>query len=105
SIEVGEELTQRLEQLAAETGTTLFMVLLAAYTVLLHKYTGQEDIIVGTPIAGRGHTDVEHVVGMFVNTLALRNRPRAEQTFTALLKEVKENALKAYENQDYPFEK
>ncbi|WP_433709133.1 amino acid adenylation domain-containing protein [Paenibacillus illinoisensis] len=105
SIEVDEELTQRLEQLAVETGTTLFMVLLAAYTVLLHKYTGQEDIIVGTPIAGRGHTDVEHVVGMFVNTLALRNRPRAEQTFTALLKEVKENALKAYENQDYPFEK
>ncbi|MBY0220760.1 amino acid adenylation domain-containing protein, partial [Paenibacillus illinoisensis] len=104
SIEVGEELTQRLEQLAVETGTTLFMVLLAAYTVLLHKYTGQEDIIVGTPIAGRGHTDVEHVVGMFVNTLALRNRPKAEQTFTALLEEIKETALEAYENQDYPFE-
>ena len=68
--------------MAAESGATLYMVLLAAYTVLLHKYSGQEDIIVGTPIAGRTHADLQPLIGMFVNTLAIRIvRPGAKRSF------------------------
>ncbi|PUA36528.1 non-ribosomal peptide synthetase [Paenibacillus elgii] len=93
-----------LKQLAAETGATLYMVLLAAYTVLLHKYTEQTDIVVGTPIAGRPHADLEHLIGMFAGTLALRNYLAPEKTFRDYVREVKEHALHAYENQDYPFE-
>lgn len=80
------------------------MTLLAAYNVLLSRYTGQEDIIVGSPIAGRPHADLQDIIGMFVNTLAMRNHPQGEKTFIEFLKEVKENALKAYDNQDYQFE-
>ncbi|RIE00482.1 hypothetical protein D3H35_28285 [Cohnella faecalis] len=98
------ELSAGLNRIAAETGTTLYMVLLAGYNVLLSKYTGQEDIVVGTPIAGRPHADVENIIGMFVNTLAMRSRPAGEKTFTAYLQEVKEVALQAYEHQEYPFE-
>ncbi|WP_036694188.1 condensation domain-containing protein, partial [Paenibacillus tyrfis] len=93
-----------LRQLAAQTGSTLYMVLLAAYTALLHKYTGQEDVIVGTPIAGRPHADLESIIGMFVNTLALRHYPAGEKMFHDYVQEVKETSLKAFENQDYPFE-
>ncbi|MED4570421.1 tyrocidine non-ribosomal peptide synthetase TycC [Brevibacillus agri] len=100
----GKERLERLQQVAAETGTTLYMVLLAAYNVLLSKYTGQEDIIVGTPVAGRSHADVEQIMGIFVNTLAMRNQPASSKTFAQLLQEVKRNALAAYDHQDYPFE-
>ncbi|MDI3412132.1 condensation domain-containing protein [Bacillus sonorensis] len=65
-------MAHKLKQLAGESGATLFMVLLAAYQTLLARYSGQEDIIVGSPIAGRPHADLEKIVGMFVNTLALR---------------------------------
>jgi non-ribosomal peptide synthetase component F len=80
------------------------MLLLAVYTILLSKYSGQEDIVVGTPIAGRPHADLENLIGMFVNTLAMRNYPTPMKTFAQFLKEVKDNALKAYDNQDYQFE-
>ncbi|MBU2699290.1 amino acid adenylation domain-containing protein [Sporomusaceae bacterium BoRhaA] len=103
--ELGEELTSKLNKLAKETSTTLYMVLLAAYNVLLAKYTGQEDIIVGSPIAGRPHVDLNNILGMFVNSLAIRSYPKGSITFLAFLKNVRENALKAYENQDYQFEK
>ncbi|SCW30123.1 non-ribosomal peptide synthase domain TIGR01720/amino acid adenylation domain-containing protein [Paenibacillus tianmuensis] len=101
---VGQAGSERLRQLAAQTGSTLYMVLLAAYMTLLHKYTGQEDVIVGTPVAGRPHADLEPVIGMFVNTLALRSYPAGEKTFLGYLQEIREHALKAYEHQDYPFE-
>ncbi|MCR8843449.1 amino acid adenylation domain-containing protein [Paenibacillus sp. SC116] len=101
---IGKQRSERLRQLAAHTGSTLYMVLLAAYTALLHKYTGQEDVIVGTPIAGRPHADLERLIGMFVNTLALRTRPSGDKTFYDYVMEIKEHALEAYENQDYPFE-
>ena len=100
----GRELAVGLKNLAAATGGTLYMVLLAAYNVLLSKYAGQEDIIVGSPSAGRPHTDLEGIIGMFVNTLAMRNRPESGKTFKEFLLEVKANALSAYENQDYQFE-
>ncbi|WP_010248522.1 non-ribosomal peptide synthetase [Acetivibrio cellulolyticus] len=102
--ETGLEIKQKVNSLARESGSTMFMVLLAAYNILLMKYTGQEDIIVGSPIAGRPHADLESMVGIFINTLAMRNRPCGEKTFKAFLNEVKENALKAYANQDYQFE-
>ncbi|MEK3918735.1 amino acid adenylation domain-containing protein [Paenibacillus sp. FSL K6-2393] len=102
--DVDASLSARLRELAAERESTLYMVLLAAYTVMLSKYSGQEDLIVGTPVAGRTNADLEPVIGMFVNTLALRNRPSGEKTFLSYLDEVKETALGAFENQDYPFE-
>jgi len=80
------------------------MVLLSLFYVLLAKLSGQEEIIVGSPIAGRKHSDLEPILGMFVNSLALRNYPRGEKTAGELLKEVKTKVLKAFENQDYPFE-
>ncbi|RPE04909.1 non-ribosomal peptide synthetase, partial [Paenibacillus polymyxa] len=101
---LGREVSERLKELAAHTGSTLYMVLLAAYTALLHQYSGQEDIVVGTPIAGRPHADLEPILGMFVGTLALRNYPTAEHTFRSYVEEVKVRALQAYEHQDYPFE-
>mgnify|MGYP005834128821 CR=1 FL=1 len=104
SFGLDSEAAKELNKLASETGSTLYMVLLAAYNVLLSKYTGQEDIIVGSPVAGRLHTDLDSIIGMFVNTLAMRNYPESKKTFKEFLTEVRDNALKAYENQDYQFE-
>lgn len=98
------EKSEALKRLAGDSGATLYMLLLAAYSVLLHKYAGQEDIVVGTPIAARSHADLQPIIGMFVNTLALRLGPTAERTFLDYLQDVKETTLGAYEHQDYPFE-
>ena len=105
SFELEEELTHRLNQLAIEEETTLFMVLLAGYQILLSKRSGQEEIVVGSPIAGRPHPDLENILGIFVNTLPFINRPEREKNFREYLREVKENALQVFENQDYPFER
>ncbi|KAF6583811.1 hypothetical protein H6F38_36075, partial [Paenibacillus sp. EKM208P] len=78
------------------------MVLLAAYKTLLFKYSGQEDIVVGTPIAGRQHHDLQPVIGMFVNTLALRSFPEGDKSFYEYVQEVKDQVLDAFEHQDYP---
>ncbi|CCF12774.1 plipastatin synthase subunit D [Brevibacillus laterosporus GI-9] len=102
--EIDTDLTNKLKELSAQNGSTLFMPLLAAYNVLLAKYTGQQDMIVGSAIAGRQHADLESIIGMFVNTIPLRNKPNADKTFRMFLHEVKENLLKAYEHQDYPLE-
>jgi len=102
--EIDEELTKKLVQITKATGSTMYMVLLSSINILLSKYSGQEDIIVGSPIAGRPHADLEHIIGMFVNTLAMRNYPNGEKTYKEFLREVKENSLGAYENQDYQFE-
>ncbi|WP_164473115.1 non-ribosomal peptide synthetase [Clostridium sp. E02] len=101
---INRELTQDLKKIAESTNATMYMVLLAAYNVLLYKYTGQEDIVVGSPISGRTHEDIQDIIGMFVNTLAMRNYPEGRKTFKEFLIELKENALNAYENQDYQFE-
>ncbi|ASS75398.1 hypothetical protein CIG75_10620 [Tumebacillus algifaecis] len=98
------ELASRLKKLAVDEGATLYMALLALLNVLLHKYSGQEDIVIGSPVAGRNHSDLDRVIGMFVNTLALRNKPEAEKTFRQFLADVKHNALEAFENQDFPLE-
>lgn len=99
-----EELTSRIAQRTAETGTTSYMMLLAVFNVLLAKYTRQGDIVVGSPIAGRRHPDLEKIIGMFVNMMAMRNHPTDTKTFSQLLGEVKTTALEAFENQDYQFE-
>ncbi|WP_066501828.1 non-ribosomal peptide synthetase [Abyssisolibacter fermentans] len=101
---IDNELKQKLLNIAKENNITLYMILLAAYNILLYKYTGQEDIIIGSPIAGRQHDDLENIIGVFINSLAMRNYPNGDKTFIELLKEVQENSLKAYENQDYQFE-
>ncbi|MBD8499799.1 non-ribosomal peptide synthetase [Paenibacillus arenosi] len=98
------DLRERIHKLAADTGTTLYMVMLAAYTVLLAKYSGQEDIVVGTPTAGRPHADLEQMVGMFVNTLAVRNCPKGTLTFLDYVQATKECVLEAFEHQEYPYE-
>ena len=98
------EVASGLHKLARENGSTLYMVLLAAYTAFLSRLSGQEDIIVGSPIAGRPHKDLEPILGMFVNTLALRTRPEGGKPFVQYLQEVRETAMEAFEHQDYPFE-
>ncbi|WP_159882307.1 non-ribosomal peptide synthetase [Paenibacillus puerhi] len=99
-----ETLTEGLRELARTTGATLQMVLLSAFYILLSKYSGQEDIIIGIPVAGRPHADLQNLIGMFVNTLPLRNKPAGELRFIEFLEQVKEHSLLAYENQNYPFE-
>lgn len=104
-IPIDSNLTQKLKNLAHENSVTLFSVLLSAYYILLLKYTGQKDIIIGTSTAGRRHADINDIFGVFINTVALRNYPDSEKTFTGFLREVGENSLSAFDNQDYPFEK
>ncbi|MCM3008271.1 plipastatin non-ribosomal peptide synthetase PpsC [Bacillus subtilis] len=104
SFTLDQEVTSGLYKLARENGSTLYMVLLAAYTAFLSRLSGQEDIIVGSPIAGRPHKDLEPILGMFVNTLALRTRPEGGKPFVQYLQEVRETAMEAFEHQDYPFE-
>jgi amino acid adenylation domain-containing protein len=102
--ELDEELTSQLKTIATEYEATLFMVLLSVYCILLSKYSEQEDVVVGVPIAGRSHADLEHVIGFFVNTLAMRNYPVKDKKFSEFLEEVKNNSLQDYENQAYQFE-
>lgn len=89
SFEINPELSVKLNKLATDNGATLYMVLMAAYNVLLSRYTGQEDIIVGSPVAGRPHADLQGIIGMFINTLAIRNYPEGEKTFVQFLQEVR----------------
>ncbi|MCP5052898.1 MAG: amino acid adenylation domain-containing protein, partial [bacterium] len=98
------ELTQRIKQLSREQGVTIYMTLLAALNVLLSRYSGQTDIVVGSPIANRTHHHTEDLIGFFVNTLVLRNQLNGEQTFSEVLKQVRQTALGAYGRQDIPFE-
>jgi len=102
---LSKRLLEQLKQLSLQEGTTLFMTLLAAFKVLLHRYTEQEDIVVGIPIANRNRAEIEHLIGFFVNTLVLRTDLSANPTFRELLGRVREVALGAYDHQDLPFEK
>jgi phthiocerol/phenolphthiocerol synthesis type-I polyketide synthase E len=100
---LGKEETLKLKRVAKEENVTMFALFLSIYNTLLYKLTGQEDIVIGTVTAGRRHADLEGLIGMFVNTLALRNYPCGDKLFTDLLKEVKRRSLKAFDNQDYQF--
>ncbi|WP_068776051.1 non-ribosomal peptide synthetase [Paenibacillus sp. FJAT-26967] len=99
-----EELTLKIKAFARERGTTLYTVLLGAYSMLLSKWSGEEDIIIGTPVAGRNHSQLEGLLGMFVNTVAIRSFPESYRTVGDYLSELHEDVLRALEHQDYPFE-
>ena len=103
--EIDAQLTTKIRGLLhREAGITLYMLLLAVYTVLLSIYSGQEDIVVGSPIAGRNHEDLQKILGMFVNMLPMRNYPRRTRIFREFLREVQENSIQAFANQDYQFD-
>ncbi|WP_433746030.1 amino acid adenylation domain-containing protein [Paenibacillus amylolyticus] len=104
SFAIDESFLVQLESLAQETNTTLYMVLLSAYNILLYKYSGQEDIIVGTSLSGRNHESSERTVGLFMQTLALRSQPSGDKTINAYLEEIKTHTIDAFEHQDYPFD-
>ncbi|MBW4417614.1 MAG: amino acid adenylation domain-containing protein [Myxacorys californica WJT36-NPBG1] len=105
SFVLSQLLHQALLKLSQQEGTTLFMTLLAAFKTLLHRYTGQEDILVGTPIANRNRAELEDLIGFFVNTLVLRTDLTSNPSFRELLSRVRHVALEAYAHQDLPFEK
>ncbi len=102
---LNQRLTQQLRDLSRSEAVTLFMTLLAAFDVLLSKYSGQQDIAVGTGIANRNRSETEGLIGFFVNALVLRVRLEPELSFRELLKRVRETTLEAYQHQDVPFEK
>lgn len=99
------DLTLRLNRLGQRSGTTLFMTLLAAIGILLSRYSGRKDIIVGSPIANRTRKEIESLIGFFANTIVLRMDLSGDPSFTSLLKRIKEVALEAYAHQDVPFER
>ncbi|NEP59017.1 MAG: amino acid adenylation domain-containing protein [Symploca sp. SIO2G7] len=104
SFTLNQELTTKLQNLARDSGTTLFMTLYAAFSTLLSRYSGQLDIVVGTTIANRNRSEIEGLIGFFVNTLVLRTNLENNPSFQELLTQVRETTLKAYEHQDVPFE-
>ncbi|KAF0146929.1 MAG: non-ribosomal peptide synthetase, partial [bacterium] len=97
-------LSRQIKHLSQQQGCTLFMTMLAAFNLLLSRYSGQDDLLVGTPIANRTHSQTENLIGLFVNTLVLRTRIAEQDSFISLLAQVRENALGAYAHQDVPFE-
>ncbi|MEM8722032.1 MAG: amino acid adenylation domain-containing protein [Cyanobacteria bacterium P01_G01_bin.39] len=99
------DLTNKLHKIGQKENVTLFMTLLSAFKVLLHRYTSLEDILVGSPIANRSQPECENLIGVFLNTLVLRSNLSGNPTFRELLQQVKQVALDAYSNQDLPFEK
>ena len=105
SFVLDEELSQRLKALSRREGVTLFMVLLGAYGVLLSRYSGAQEVVVGTPVAGRTRMETEGLIGFFVNTLALRVKVQGERSFREVLEGVRRVALGGYEHQELPFEK
>ncbi|WP_292772060.1 amino acid adenylation domain-containing protein [Nostoc sp. NOS(2021)] len=104
-LELPKKLIDALEKLSQQEGVTLFMTLLAAFKTLLYRYTHQEDIALGSPIANRNRSEIEGIIGFFVNSLVLRSNLSGNPTFQELLGRVREVTLGAYSHQDLPFEK
>jgi len=102
---LNQNLSERLRELARQEGLTLFMLLLAGFKALLYRYTHQEEIVIGSPIAGRKQVETEGLIGLFVNLLALRTRVSGDLTFRNLLARIRELTLGAYSHQDLPFDK
>ncbi|WP_165760157.1 non-ribosomal peptide synthetase, partial [Niastella populi] len=100
---IGAQAITRLKKYAEKNGGSLFMGLIAAWNVLMYRYTSQKDIIIGTPLNGREHADTIDQIGFYVNTLAIRNKLSPEENFGSVFKKVKQNMLDAYAHQAYPF--
>jgi amino acid adenylation domain-containing protein len=105
SVVFSPPLMQALKALSQQQEVTLFMTLLATFQALLYRYTGQDDIVVGFPIAGRNRREIEGLIGFFVNTLVLRTNLSGNPSFRALLSRVRKGTLEAYSHQDFPYEK
>ena len=105
TIRLSPQLTADLKTLSQKQGVTLFMTLLAGYQILLHRHTGEDDIVVGTPIAGRQMPETENLIGLFINTLPMRTSLAGDPSFGEVLTRVKATALGAYAHQDLPFER
>jgi len=105
TLRVSSELTARLRELGRREGATLYMTLLAVWKVLLARLSGERDVVVGTPVAGRVSRELEPLIGFFVNTLVLRTELSGEQSFVAVLKRIREVCLEAYAHQEVPFER
>ncbi|MDD4639606.1 MAG: condensation domain-containing protein, partial [Bacteroidales bacterium] len=99
------ELSSALRQLSSDKNSTLFITTLALFNVLFYKYTGQKDIVIGTPVANRDSYEIKDQIGFFLNTVALRNKFEDSQSFNEFLAGVRDNTLKAYNNQSYPFDR
>ncbi len=104
TFEISPHETMKLKEYAREEDTTMFIVVLALFYVFLFKLSGQKDVVVGTPVAGRRYSELFNIIGIFINTLALRNYLEGDESFALFLKEVKAKTLEAFENQEYPFE-
>lgn len=102
---VGPVVSKGLQEMALRYNASLFMILLAAIKVLLYKYTGQQDIVIGTPVAGREHADLERQIGFYLNTLALRTKLESAGSIRELIAQVKHTALEAFAHQAYPFDR
>jgi amino acid adenylation domain-containing protein len=103
--QIDRELTRSIRGICQQSGSTLFMLLLAAFATLLSRYSGQDDVVIGSPIANRHRSEVESIVGCFINTLVLRTKLQGNPTFLELLAQVRETTLGAYDRQDFPLEK
>ncbi|MBW8687222.1 non-ribosomal peptide synthetase [Chitinophaga rhizophila] len=104
AFEIDREITDKLKALAEKESATLYMLLFAACSVWLGRLAGQEDFVIGTPVSGRVHADLEGMIGMFVNTLPVRCQPKGEQSFSAFLSVTKHKMLACFENQLFPYE-
>lgn len=104
AISMGAEFSQEIIAFAQSADVSLFMFLLTSVYALLHRYTNQSDIVLGTPVAGRVHQDLEDQIGFYVNLLAIRTEVNSKDSFQALLEKVKENCITAYDNEQFPFD-
>ncbi len=104
TIPLEKSLTRDLAAFTAQTGTTLYMLLLAAFNILLSRYTGLEDIIIGSPMAGRDHADLQNIIGLIMQSIMVRTFPKNEKTVSQFLEEIKQTTLEIYEHQVYPYE-
>lgn len=102
-LQLDRELSSRLKKYISETGSTHYIFMLTIYTILLSKYSGQDDIVVGSPVSGRTHPDLYNIVGLFANMMAMRNFPKENIRFRDFFEQVKTNTVNAFDNQDYQF--
>ena len=105
SASISDELQQRIEKLAFLKGTTEYMILISAVMILLHRYSRQDEILIGTPVSGRTHKDTENILGLFVNTIVLKANFYANEQYGKFIERFSKNALEAFDNQEYPFDK